>query len=152
MAEIFYFYVQDDRTITFHSPEPIMQGDKDVAVWKFRIPKALNQIDMSNWAWWFVYTNAKGQKFSKELMLGPDYDEPGVYNTAEISIGHEISMYPGDFSFALDKMRNLCDNIHICHLHLLDIFILIKSLLFSKHREDRTFSQIMRIVFSTYNF
>lgn len=105
MADIFNFYVRDDRKIDFHSPEPIMQEDKDVAVWKFRIPKVLNQIDMSNWAWWFVYVNAKGQKFSKELMIGPDYDEPGVYNSAEISIDHGISIYPGNITFALEAIE-----------------------------------------------
>lgn len=105
MADVFNFYVRDDRKMDFHSPEPIMQEDKDVAVWKFRIPKALNQIDMSNWAWWFVYVNAKGQKFSKELMLSPDYDEPGIYNSAEISIDHGISIYPGNFTFALEAIE-----------------------------------------------
>lgn len=71
MAEIFNFYVQDNRTIQFPKNnllEPIMQEDHNVAVWRFRIPKVLNAIDMSGYAWWFVYVNAKGQTFSELLI------------------------------------------------------------------------------------
>ena len=49
MAEIFNFYVQDNRTIQFPKNnllEPIMQEDYKVATWRFRIPKTLNGIDM----------------------------------------------------------------------------------------------------------
>lgn len=105
MADVFDFYVRDDRKIDFRSPELIMQEDKDVAVWRFRIPKVLNQIDMSNWAWWFVYENAKGEKYSEALMLSDDIDEPGVYSTAEISVGHGMSIHPGKISFALEAIE-----------------------------------------------
>lgn len=54
MAEVFNFHIQEDRSIKYKLLEPIMQEDKDVAVWRFRIPKVLNNIDMSAWAWWFV--------------------------------------------------------------------------------------------------
>lgn len=77
MAEIFNFYVQDNRTIQFPKNnllEPIMQEDYKVATWRFRIPKILNGIDMSGWAWWFVYVNARGQKFSELLTLSNDID------------------------------------------------------------------------------
>lgn len=33
MAKVFYFHVQEDRSIKYKLAEPIMQEDKDVAVW-----------------------------------------------------------------------------------------------------------------------
>lgn len=103
--EVFTFYVNDDRTIKYRPLEPIMQEDKDVAVWRFRIPKVLNQIDMSNWAWWFVYVNAKGQKYSESLTLVDDLDEPDSYSTADYSIDYGISKNPGGFTFAIEAIN-----------------------------------------------
>ena len=107
MAEIFDFHVQDDRSILIPQNrhlEPIMQEDKDVATWRFRIPKVLNQIDMSAWSWWFVYVNAKGQTFSELLTLTNDIDEPSSYSTADYDIDYGISKFPGSFSFALEAI------------------------------------------------
>lgn len=105
MADVFDFYVYDNRSIVHTSPEPIMQEDKDVAVWRFRIPKVLNNIDMSAWSWWFVYVNAKGQKFSELLTLNNDIDDPEEYSIADYSIGYGISKTPGGFTFALEAIN-----------------------------------------------
>lgn len=104
MAEVFYFHVQEDRSIKYKLLEPIMQEDKDVATWRFRIPKALNQIDMSAWSWWFVYVNAKGQEYSELLTLTDDIDDPSSYSTADYDIDYGISKFPGSFSFALEAI------------------------------------------------
>lgn len=104
MAEVFYFHVQEDRSIKYKLLEPIMQEDKDVATWRFRIPKALNEIDMSGWSWWFVYVNARGQEFSELLTLTDDIDEPSSYSTADYDIDYGISKFPGSFSFALEAI------------------------------------------------
>ncbi len=108
MAEIFDFHVQDDRSILIPQNrhlEPIMQEDHKVATWRFRIPKVLNNIDMSGWAWWFVYVNAKGQTFSELLTLTDDIDEPASYSTADYDIDYGISKFPGSFSFALEAIN-----------------------------------------------
>lgn len=105
MADVFNFYVRDDRKIDFYSPEPIMQEDKDVAVWRFRIPKVLNQIDMTAWAWWFVYINSKGHQYSESLTLSDDVDEPDAFSVAEYSIDYGISKHPGSFTFALEAIN-----------------------------------------------
>jgi len=108
MAEIFNFYVQDNRSIQFPKNnllEPIMQEDHNVAVWRFRIPKVLNDIDMSGYAWWFVYVNAKGQEFSELLTLVDDIDEPDSFCTADYSIDYGISYHPGNFQFSLEAIN-----------------------------------------------
>lgn len=108
MAEIFNFYVQDNRSIQFPKAnllEPIMQEDHNVAVWRFRIPKVLNGIDMSGWAWWFVYVNARGQEFSELLTLVDDIDEPDSFCTADYSIDYGISYHPGNFQFSLEAIN-----------------------------------------------
>ena len=104
MAEVFYFHIQEDRSIKYKLLEPIMQEDKDVATWRFRIPKVLNDIDMSAWSWWFVYVNAKGQKYSELITLADDIDEPSSYSTADYDIDYGISKFPGSFSFALEAI------------------------------------------------
>lgn len=107
MAEIFNFHVQDNRSIQFPKGnllEPIMQEDHKVATWRFRIPKVLNNIDMSAWTWWFVYVNAKGQEYSELLTLIDDTDEPASYSTADYDIDYGISKFPGSFSFALEAI------------------------------------------------
>lgn len=108
MAEIFNFYVQDNRSIQFPKNnllEPIMQEDYKVATWRFRIPKTLNGIDMSGWAWWFVYVNARGQEFSELLTLVDDIDEPDSFCTADYSIDYGISYHPGNFQFSLEAIN-----------------------------------------------
>lgn len=104
MAEIFNFYVNDDRTIKHGEIEPIMQEDHKVAVWRFRIPKVLNSIDMTDYAWWFVYVNANGQKFSEPLTLVDDEDEPDTYSIASYELDYGITYTPGSFSFALEAI------------------------------------------------
>lgn len=102
MADIFVFYVYDDRSIQFALAEPIMLEDKDVTQFRFRIPKSLNGFDMSTWAWWFVYVNAKKEKYSIPLILANDEDEPNDFSVATVSINYGITEKEGDIQFALD--------------------------------------------------
>lgn len=102
MADVFNFYVQDDRSIQFNIAEPIMLEDKDVTEFEFRIPKSLNGFDMSTWAWWFVYVNAKREKFSIPLTLVDDEDEPDSFSTATFSINYGITEKDGGIQFALE--------------------------------------------------
>ena len=85
MADIFNFYVYDDRSIQFEIAEPIMHEDKEVTQFRFRIPKSLNGFDMTGWAWWFVYVNAKGDKYSIPLTLTDDEDDAENYSVATTS-------------------------------------------------------------------
>ena len=102
MADIFDFYVYDDRSIQFAIAEPIMLEDKDVTQFRFRIPKVLNNIDMSTWAWWFVYVNPKKEKYSYPLTLADDEDEPEDYSVATFSINYGITEKEGGIQFALE--------------------------------------------------
>lgn len=102
MADIFDFYVYDDRSIQFAIAEPIMLEDKDVTQFRFRIPKSLNGFDMSDWAWWFVYVNAKNEKYSIPLELTDDEDEPDNYSVATFSINYGITGSVGTIKFAIE--------------------------------------------------
>lgn len=102
MADVFNFYVQDDRSIQFNIAEPIMLEDKDVTEFQFRIPKTLNGFDMSTWAWWFVYVNPKKEKYSYPLTLTDDEDEPEDYSVATFSINYGITEKDGGIQFALE--------------------------------------------------
>lgn len=102
MADIFDFYVYDDRSIRYEMAEPIMLEDKDVTEIRFRIPKSLNGFDMSTWAWWFIYVNARHEKYSIPLTLVDDEDEPDTYSIATFSINYGITGKDGAIDFALE--------------------------------------------------
>lgn len=102
MADVFNFYVKDDRSIQFNIAEPILLEDKDVTEFQFRIPKSLNGFDMSTWAWWFVYVNPKKKKYSIPLILVNDEDDPDNFSVATVSINYGITEKEGGIQFALE--------------------------------------------------
>lgn len=105
MADIFTFYVYDDRSIQFSLAEPILLEDKDVTVIEFRIPNILNGINMRDWAWGFVFVNANGDKYTVPLeFLDDDPDDPLDYFLADVYIGYSISKYAGTVRFALEAI------------------------------------------------
>lgn len=105
MADVFNFYVNDDRTIEYTMPEPIMLEDYRVAEWQFRIPKVLNGVDMSLWAWWLVYVNAKDEKYSAPLVLTDDEDDPDSYSVATYTVDYGMTGAVGKVSFALESIN-----------------------------------------------
>ena len=105
MADVFDFYVHDNRTIEYEIAEPIMLEDSMVTEWVFHIPKSLNDFDMSSWAWWLVYTNATGAKYSQALMLSDDPESPLDKNIATYMVDYGMSIKSGTISFALEAIN-----------------------------------------------
>ena len=111
MADIFDFYVYDDRSIRFAIAEPIMLEDKDVTQFRFRIPKVLNNIDMTSWEWWFIFVNAKKVKYTTQLTLTDDEDDPDNYSNATYTVGYGFSGYVGSVSFSIEALNVSGDSI-----------------------------------------
>lgn len=105
MADIFDFYVYDDRSIQFAIAEPIMLEDKDVTQFRFRIPKVLNNIDMTTWEWWFIFVNAKKVKYTSQLVLTDDEDDPDNFSVATYTVGYGFSGYVGSVSFSIEALN-----------------------------------------------
>lgn len=105
MADVFSFYVYDDRSIQFNIAEPIMLEDMNVTQFKFRIPKSINGFDMTNWAWWFVYVNPSRQKYSVPLTFTDDEDEPEEYANATYTVDYGMSGTAGTVQFALEAIN-----------------------------------------------
>lgn len=105
MADVFSFYVYDDRSIQFNIAEPIMLEDMNVTQFKFRIPKSINGFDMTNWAWWFVYVNPSCQKYSVPLTFTDDEDEPEEYANATYTVDYGMSGTAGTVQFALEAIN-----------------------------------------------
>lgn len=105
MADIFNFYVYDDRSIQFTLAEPIMLEDKDVTQFRFRIPKSLNGFDMSDWEWWFIFVNPKGTKYTTLLELSDDEDEPDDYSVATYTVGYGFSGIVGTVRFSIEALN-----------------------------------------------
>lgn len=115
MADIFNFYVYDDRTIKFNLAEPIMLEDKNVTQFQFRIPKILNELDMTAWSWWYVYLNARGEKYSAPLMLTDDPDDPDDYSIAMYTVDYGMSGSAGRVMFALEAIDTDSNTSEILH-------------------------------------
>lgn len=111
MADIFDFYVYDDRSIQFAIAEPIMLEDKDVTQFRFRIPKVLNNIDMTDWEWWFIFVNAKKMKYTTQLTLDDDEDDPDNFSVATYTVGYGFSGYVGQVSFSIEALNVSGDSI-----------------------------------------
>ena len=105
MADVFDFYVYDDRSIRFAIAEPIMLEDKDVTQFRFRIPKSLNGFDMSDWEWWFIFVNPKGTKYTTLLELTDDEDEPDNYSVATYTVGYGFSGIVGTVRFSIEALN-----------------------------------------------
>lgn len=105
MADIFDFYVYDDRSIQYAIAEPIMLEDKDVTQFRFRIPKVLNNINMTSWEWWFIFVNAKKVKYTTQLTLSDDEDDPDNYSVATYTVGYGFSGYVGSVSFSIEALN-----------------------------------------------
>lgn len=105
MADVFNFYVYDDRTIQYELAEPIMLEDNAVTQFLFRIPKSINGFDMTGWSWWFVYVNARKEKFSVPLSFTDDEDEPDAYANAVYTVDYGMSGTAGAVSFALEAIN-----------------------------------------------
>lgn len=103
MADIFDFYVGDDRSIEYALAEPIMLEDYNVTQFRFRIPKTVNGFDMSDWEWWFLCQNADGTQYSRQLTLTDDEDNPDEYSIAIYSVEYGFSGVSGLVKFALES-------------------------------------------------
>lgn len=105
MADVFDFYVYDDRSIQFTLAEPIMLEDKDVTQFRFRIPKSLNGFDMTDWEWWFIFVNPRGTKYTTLLELTDDEDEPETYSVATYTVGYGFSGIVGTVKFSIEALN-----------------------------------------------
>ena len=105
MADVFDFYVRDNRKITFDIAEPIMREDSGVTDFRFHIPKTINGLDMSDWAWWFVFVNANKEKYSIALTLSDDPERPLEYNLATYTVDYAMSIKAGAVQFALEAIN-----------------------------------------------
>lgn len=104
MAEIFDFYVEDNRTIKFKLSEPIMLEDNGVSEWRFHIPNIVNGLDATGWAWWLVYVNAKNEKYTIPLTLEYDYDRPDAYSIATYTVDYGMSCKAGTITFSIEAI------------------------------------------------
>lgn len=104
MAEIFEFYVNDNRSITFKLSEPIMLEDNGVSDWRFHIPNVVNGLDATGWQWWLVYVNAKNEKYTIPLTLEYDYDRPDAYSIATYTVDYGMSCKVGNVRFSLEAI------------------------------------------------
>ena len=82
-----------------------MLEDSHVTDWVFHIPRILNNLDVSGWAWWLVYINARGQKYSELLELSEDPESPLEKCIATYSVDYGMSIKAGIVRFSLEAIN-----------------------------------------------
>lgn len=102
----FNIYVYENRSMSSDLSRPIMLENTGVDTAKVHIPHEIDGTDMSAWAWWFVYVNAKKEKYSIPLTLEWEESEDGTEEyVAEIGLGYGMTGKSGEISYAIEAIQ-----------------------------------------------
>ena len=103
---IMNLYVYENRSMSSDLSKPIMLENLNVDTIKIHIPQTLGGVNMSTWAWWFVYQNAKREKYSVPLTLEmAENDEGEVEFIATVFLNYGYTGRYGTVSYALEAIR-----------------------------------------------
>jgi hypothetical protein len=85
---------------------PLMLENLNVDTVKVHIPKEIDGTDMGTWAWWFVYLNAKKEKYSIPMTLElTTTDEGEEEYTSDVTMNHGITGKHGQVSYAIEAIQ-----------------------------------------------
>ena len=106
MARIFNFYINENKSISNDINAPIMLTDLNVQNFRLHIPAELDGFDMGDWAWWFVYVNAKRVQYSVPLTLEEVELEDGETEyVATFAVDHSVTGSPGEITYAVEAVN-----------------------------------------------
>lgn len=98
-------YVYDNRSMSSDLSKPIMLENLNVDTIQIHIPQTLGGVDMGTWAWWFVYQNARREKFSVPMTLElTANDEDEAEYVASVSLGYGYTGKHGTVAYALEAI------------------------------------------------
>ena len=73
---------------------------------QIHIPKEIDGTDMGTWAWWFVYQNAKREKYSIPMTLeGITNDEGEEEYISTVSLNHGFTGKHGTVMYAIEAVQ-----------------------------------------------
>ena len=95
-------YVYENRSMSNDISKPIMLENLNVDNVQIHIPKEIDGTDMGTWAWWFVYQNAKREKYSIPMTIeGVTNDEEEEY-ISTVGLNHGFTGKHGTVMYAIE--------------------------------------------------
>ena len=86
--------------------KPIMLENLNVDNVQIHIPKEIDGTDMGTWAWWFVYQNAKREKYSIPMTIeGVTNDEGEEEYISTVGLNHGFTGKHGSVMYAIEAVQ-----------------------------------------------
>ena len=103
---IMNLYVYENRSMSNDLSKPLMLENLNVDNVQIHIPKEIDGTDMGTWAWWFVYQNAKREKYSIPMTLeGVTDDEGEEKYISTIGLNHGFTGKRGAVMYAIEAVQ-----------------------------------------------
>ena len=103
---IMNLYVYENRSMSNDLSKPLMLENLNVDTVQVHIPKEIDGTDMGTWAWWFVYQNAKREKYSIPMTLeGITNDEGEEEYISTVGLNHGFTGKHGTVMYAIEAIQ-----------------------------------------------
>lgn len=103
---IMNLYVYENRNVSNDLSKPILLENLNVDNVQIHIPKEIDGTDMGTWAWWFVYQNAKREKYSIPMTLeGTTNDEGEEEYISTVGLNHGFTGKHGTVMYAIEALQ-----------------------------------------------
>ena len=103
---IMNLYVYENRSMSNDLLKPIMLENLNVDNVQIHIPKEIGGTDMGTWAWWFVYQNAKREKYSIPMTLeGTTSDDGEEEYISTVGLNHGFTGKHGTVMYAIEAIQ-----------------------------------------------
>ena len=103
---IMNLYVYENRSMSNDLSRPLMLENLNVDTVKVHIPKEIDGTDMGTWAWWFVYQNAKREKYSIPMTLeGTTSDDGEEEYISTVGLNHGFTGKHGTVMYAIEAIQ-----------------------------------------------
>lgn len=103
---IMNLYVYENRSMSNDLSKPIMLENLNVDNVQIHIPKEIDGTDMGTWAWWFVYQNAKREKYSIPMTIeGVTNDEGEEEYISTVGLNHGFTGKHGSVMYAIEAVQ-----------------------------------------------
>ena len=103
---IMNLYVYENRSMSNDLSKPLMLENLNVDNVQIHIPKEIDGTDMGTWAWWFVYQNAKREKYSIPMTLeGVTNDEGEEEYISTVGLNHGFTGKHGTVMYAIEAVQ-----------------------------------------------
>ena len=103
---IMNLYVYENRSMSNDLSKPLMLENLSVDNVQIHIPKEIDGTDMGTWAWWFVYQNAKREKYSIPMTLeGTTSDDGEEEYISTVGLNHGFTGKHGTVMYAIEAIQ-----------------------------------------------